>query len=48
VGEFCGLGVRRRGNGVKNLSGSEAIPNISEPNPYKMKENILHLIFKRG
>jgi len=38
-GEFCRGGEGRRGNGAKNLRGSEAIPNVSGPNPHKMEEN---------
>jgi len=41
-GEFRRRREGRRGNGVKNLIGSEAIPNFSEPNPYKMEENLLN------
>jgi len=41
-GEFRRRREGRRGNSVKNLIGSEAIPNFSEPNPYKMEENLLN------
>jgi len=30
---------RAKRNGVKNLRGSEAIPKVSEPNPYKLEKN---------
>jgi|GEM_PF-1523740 len=38
-GEFRRRREGRRRNGVKNLRGSEAIPNVSGPNSYKMEEN---------
>jgi len=46
-GEFRRRREGRRGNGVKNRSGSEAIPNVSGPNPHKMEENHFALKYLR-
>jgi len=41
-GEFRRRREGRRRNGAENLSGSEAIPNVSGPNSHKIKENHLN------